>query len=71
MIMRRVCKESPKEAIDRQVILEIKHLLKNSTLTAAQIALRLHFPDPSYLSRYFRKHTGTSITAYRTTPSTK
>lgn len=53
------------------MILEIKHLLKNTTLTAAQIALRLHFPDSSYLCRYFRKHTGTSISTYRSSPSTR
>lgn len=65
MIVRQVCKESPKQAIDWQVILEMKHILRRTTLTTDQIALRLHFPDTSYMCRYFRKHTGLSPSDYR------
>ena len=32
-----------------------------------EIAYRLHFPDQSYLGRYFKKHTGESPTEYRNT----
>lgn len=32
IIVRQVCKESPKEAIDRQVVSEMKYLVKNIRL---------------------------------------
>lgn len=68
MIVRRVCKETPKEAINRQVVSEMKHLIKNTSLNADQIAIRLHFPNTSYMCRYFKKYTGMSISEYRAGP---
>lgn len=65
MITRKICKESPKQAINRQIILEMKYILHNTTLTAEQIALHLHFPDTSYMCRFFRKQTGLSLSEYR------
>ena len=65
MITRQICGETPKQAIDRQVILEMKYVLHNTTMTAEQIALYLHFPDTSYMCRFFRKHTGRSLSEYR------
>lgn len=56
---------SPKSLINRRVVPEIKTLLRYSTLSAEQIADKLHFNDPSYLCRYFRRETGVSLTAYR------
>lgn len=56
---------SPKSLINRRVVPEIKTLLRYSTLSAEQIADKLHFNDPSYLFRYFRRETGVSLTAYR------
>lgn len=43
----------------------VKYQLKNTTLTAEQIASALNFPDASYMHRYFKKHTGKSISQYR------
>lgn len=65
MVTRQVCQETPKQAIDRQVTLEIKYLLRNTDMTAGQIAADLHFADTSYLCRFFRRHTGLSLTEYR------
>lgn len=65
MITRQVCNESPKDAINRMVVLELKYQIKNTTLTAEQIASALNFPDASYMHRYFKKHTGKSISQYR------
>ncbi|SHM77114.1 helix-turn-helix domain-containing protein [Morganella morganii] len=56
---------SPKSLINRRVIPEIKTLLRYSTLSVEQIADKLHFDDPSYLCRYFRRETGISLTTYR------
>lgn len=57
--------DSPKALIDRQVVLEIKALLSYSQLAIGQIADQLNFEDPSYLCRYFKRHTGLSLTRYR------
>ena len=65
IIVRQMCGESPKQTIDRQVLLEMKHILRHTTLTAGQIAPRLHFPDTSYMCRYFKKHTGMTLSEYR------
>ncbi|OBU13132.1 helix-turn-helix domain-containing protein [Morganella psychrotolerans] len=57
--------DPPKALINRQVLLEIKSLLRHSTCSVEQIADRLHFNDPSYLCRWFRRETGVSLTHYR------
>ncbi|MEG0807062.1 MAG: helix-turn-helix domain-containing protein [Alistipes sp.] len=66
-IVRSVSHCSAKEFIDRMVMLEIKVLLQTTDLSVQEIAYRLHFPDQSYLGRYFKKHTGESPTEYRNT----
>lgn len=66
-IVRTIARTTAKEFIDRSVILEIKMLLKSSDLSVQEIAYRLHFPDQSYLGRFFKKHTGESPTEYRNT----
>ncbi|MDR1370204.1 MAG: helix-turn-helix domain-containing protein, partial [Dysgonamonadaceae bacterium] len=53
--------------IDRYFILEIKILLQSPKLTISEIAYRLDFPNESYFSRYFKRHTGMSPRDYRTT----
>lgn len=65
MIVRQVCKESPKDAINRQVVSELKYMVKHTAMTAEEMAVRLHFPDTSYMCRYFKKHTGMAISEYR------
>jgi AraC-like DNA-binding protein len=57
--------ESPKDLIDKRLVLEIKVLLQNADLSIQQIADDLNFPDQSYLSRYFKHHTGFSPSEYR------
>lgn len=64
-IVRNVARSSVKEFIDRSVVLEIKMLLQTSDLSVQEIAYRLHFPDQSYLGRYFKHHTGQSPTEFR------
>lgn len=66
-IVRGIAHSSAKEFIDRAVLLEIKMLLQSTDLSVQEIAYRLHFPDQSYLGRYFKKHTGESPTEYRNT----
>lgn len=64
-IIRNILHSSVKEFIDRSVVLEIKMLLQSSDLSVQEIAYRLHFPDQSYLGRYFKHHTGQSPTEFR------
>lgn len=64
-IVRSVAGESPKDIIDHMIVLEAKVLLRSTNMSIQEIALRLHFPDQSYLGRYFRKHTGESPSEYR------
>lgn len=64
-IIRSVAHSTAKEFIDRSVVLEIKMLLWSTELSVQEIAYRLHFPDQSYLGRFFKKHTGVSPTEFR------
>lgn len=64
-IIRSVAHSTAKEFIDRSVVLEIKMLLGSTELSVQEIAYRLHFPDQSYLGRFFMKHTGVSPTEFR------
>ncbi|MDX7992081.1 helix-turn-helix domain-containing protein [Xenorhabdus littoralis] len=57
--------DSPKTLINRQVVLEIKALLNLSAISVNEIAARMNFDDPSYLSRYFKRETGLSLSVYR------
>lgn len=56
---------SPKEIIDQQIIVEIKTYLSNTDLSVKNIASELHFDDPSYMCRFFRRLTGLTPMDYR------
>ena len=64
-IIRSVAHSTAKEFIDRSVVLEIKMLLGSTEFSVQEIAYRLHFPDQSYLGRFFKKHTGVTPTEFR------
>lgn len=57
--------KTPKQEIDSCIIQEIKVMLTFSEMTVQQIADTFHFPDQSYLGRYFKRHTGISPANYR------
>ena len=65
IISKRILGVSAKEQINMQLGLVIKMLLDTTELTVKEIAERLHYDDPSYLCRIFRKHTGMSPIQYR------
>ena len=58
-------KDPPKVLIDRQVTLEIKALLDIGALSIKEIATRLNFEDTSYLCRYFKRHTGMTLSGFK------
>lgn len=64
-VTRALAGETPKETIDKWIVHEIKLMLMFSDLSLQQIADRMHFPDQSYLGRYFKRHTGRSPGAFR------
>ena len=47
---------------------EAKRLLFEGTLSVSEIAAQLGFESPEYFSRTFRKHTGTSPSAFKASP---
>lgn len=64
-VTRTLTGETPKETIDKWIMHEIKLMLMFSDLSLQQIADRMHFPDQSYLGRFFKRHTGRSPMAFR------
>lgn len=56
---------SPKQLIDRQVIVAMKIYLMTTDLSISNIAAELHFEDTSYMCRYFRKKVGVSPLEFR------
>lgn len=67
IIVRRNIGTTAKEQINIQLGLVVKMLLDTTDLTVKEIAERLHYDDPSYLCRIFRKLTGQSPLQYRNT----
>ena len=64
-IIKRVSRRTPNDWIDSYVILELRVLLKNSTKSIKEITDELHFPNQSFLGKYFKEHVGISPSAYR------
>ena len=63
--VKAVSQRTPNEWIDNYVILEVRVLLKNTTKSIKEIAEELHFPNQSFLGKYFREHVGVSPSQYR------
>jgi AraC family transcriptional activator of pobA len=57
--------KTPSTLIQERVILEAKKLIHLSYKSMKQIAAELNFDDENYFSRYFKKHTGITPTAFR------
>lgn len=56
---------SPKQLIEEQLVAEVKVLLSDPDQTVTSIAEQLNFADQSYLTRFFKRHTGMSPKQYR------
>ena len=63
--VKQVSRRTPNDWIDHYVTLEIRVLLKNSTMSIGDIAQALHFPNQSFLGKFFKEHVGMSPSAYR------
>lgn len=64
-ITKRIFSVSPKELIDRQIVMEIKSLLITTELSVKEIANLYNFESSSYLGRYFRRHIGMTPSEFR------
>ena len=57
-ITARTIGVTPKELIERQIILEMKRLLTTTDISVKELAVLFHFDTVSYMARFFRRHTG-------------
>ncbi|WP_324674584.1 helix-turn-helix transcriptional regulator [Hymenobacter sp. GOD-10R] len=64
-LVKAVTGRTASDWIAEAVVLEAKVLLQNHTLAVYQVAASLHFADQFAFSRFFKKSTGLSPTAYR------
>jgi AraC family transcriptional activator of pobA len=64
-ITSEVMQDSPKGLIDKQIIMEMKAILKTTNTPLKTLAEEMHFEDTSYMSRFFRRHTGLSPSEFR------
>ena len=63
--VKQVSKRTPNDWIEHYVVLEIRVMLKNSTKTIKEITKEMHFPNQSFLGKYFKAHMGVSPLEYR------
>lgn len=63
--VRQISRQTPSDWIDSYVMLELRVALKNSDLSIKEIAARMHFPNQSFLGKYFKEHSGMSPKEYR------
>lgn len=64
-LMRSISDHSARDWIVYYTIIEIKALLRESSMDLKTIVSRVNFPDQSSLSRFFRHYTGMSPSQYR------
>ena len=62
--IRKVSRQTPGEWIDSYVMLELRVLLRTSLLSIKEIAEQMHFPNQSFLGKYFKQHAGMSPKQY-------
>ncbi|MBR4312860.1 MAG: helix-turn-helix transcriptional regulator [Bacteroidaceae bacterium] len=65
----RICRmydvRGPKEIIDDLLILQLKSTIKNTTKTMKEICYEYNFSNLSFMSTYFRRHTGFTPKEFR------
>ncbi|MFI3279130.1 MAG: helix-turn-helix domain-containing protein [Rikenellaceae bacterium] len=64
-VVKRVSSRAASAWISSYTIVSIKRLLQNKELPISSIAEKLNFPNASFLSQYFKKHTSQSPKEYR------
>ena len=64
-VIRQTSGTTAKDWIDRALITRIKIELRHTDKPVAQIANEMHFANPSFFSKYFRRITGMTPSEYR------
>ena len=64
-ITNKTLNMTPKELIDRQIIMEMKHLLTSTDISIKELTACFHFDTMSYMARFFRRHTGLTPNEFR------
>ena len=64
-ICQRASGQNAKEIIDHFTIIELEVSLIYTHKSFQELVNEFHFPDQSYLNRYFKRHTGYSLSEFR------
>ncbi len=64
-IVKKTLNKTTSELINERVILEAKRLISHSTKTLSEISMELGFEDYAYFSRYFKKISGQTLSAFK------
>lgn len=64
-ICKWYCNETPHKMIQCKKIVHAKRLLSNNTFSIKEVAYDLGFNEPTYFSKYFKRHTGMTPKRYR------
>ena len=64
-ICQRASGQNAKEIIDHYTVIELQVTLMYSHKSFQEIVNEFSFPDQSYLNRYFKRHTGYSLSEFR------
>ena len=64
-ICQRAGGQNAKEIIDHYTIIELQVALMYTHKTFQELVNEFNFPDQSYLNRYFKRHTGYSLSEFR------
>ena len=64
-ICQRASGQNAKEIIDHHTIIELQVALMYTHKTFQELVNEFNFPDQSYLNRYFKRHTGHSLSEFR------
>ncbi len=64
-ICQRTSGQNAKEIIDHYTVIELQVSLMYSHKSFQELVHEFHFPDQSYLNRYFKRHTGYSLSEFR------
>ena len=64
-VCQRAAGQNAKNIIDHYTIVELQVALMYTHKTFQELVGEYHFPDQSYLNRYFKRHTGYSLSEFR------
>ena len=63
--VKQVSGQAAVEWIENYVTMELRVMLRNTSLSIKEIANEMNFPNQSFLGKYFKEHTGMTPSEYR------